>query len=87
MRISMQLPRARSAQRPTEFVAADSPAARQRAAVSYARLPLSFERNQGQTDSQVKFLSRDAGYSLFLTGTGDAVLALHKSQTNDASLS
>jgi uncharacterized protein (TIGR03437 family) len=29
--------------------------------------PLSFEANQGQSDSQVKFLSRGDGYSLFLT--------------------
>jgi hypothetical protein len=27
-------------------------------------VPLSFEANQGQTDSQVKFLSRGDGYSL-----------------------
>jgi uncharacterized protein (TIGR03437 family) len=30
-------------------------------------LPLSFEANQGQTDGQVRFLSRGDGYSLFLT--------------------
>ena len=30
-------------------------------------VPLSFEANQGQTDSQVRFLSRGDGYSLFLT--------------------
>jgi uncharacterized protein (TIGR03437 family) len=30
-------------------------------------VPLSFEANQGQTDSQVKFLTRGDGYSLFLT--------------------
>jgi hypothetical protein len=42
---------------------------------SYGRLPLSFETNRGQTDSQVKFLSRGSGYSLFLTGN-EAVLAL-----------
>jgi hypothetical protein len=33
-------------------------------------VPLSFEANQGQTDSQVKFLSRGDGYSLFLTSHG-----------------
>jgi hypothetical protein len=42
---------------------------------SYGKLPLSFEINKGQTDSQVKFLSRGSGYSLFLTGN-EAVLAL-----------
>src|SRR5262249_31355387 len=35
---------------------------------SYAKLPLSFEANHGQTDSRVKFLSRASGYALFLTG-------------------
>ena len=30
-------------------------------------LPLSFERNQGQTDAQVKFLARGNGYAVFLT--------------------
>ena len=42
---------------------------------SYGRLPLSFEANQGQTDAQVKFLSRASGYTLFLTGD-EAVLTL-----------
>jgi len=41
----------------------------------YAKLPLSFEVNQGQTNAQVKFLSKGSGYSLFLTPT-EAVLAL-----------
>ena len=44
-------------------------------AVSYARLPLSFEANQGQADESVKFVSRGSGYTLFLTGT-EAVLQL-----------
>src|SRR5882724_4535782 len=42
---------------------------------NYGKLPLAFEANQGQTNPQVKFLSRGAGYSLFLTST-EAVLAL-----------
>jgi hypothetical protein len=42
---------------------------------SYARIPLSFEANQGQTDSRVKFLARGQGYTLFLAGN-DAVLSL-----------
>ncbi|HEV3279606.1 MAG TPA: SBBP repeat-containing protein [Terriglobia bacterium] len=41
----------------------------------YGQLPLSFEANQGQADSQVKFLSRGAGYTLLLTAD-EAVLAL-----------
>jgi len=44
---------------------------------SYGKLPLSFEINKGQTDLQVKFLSRGSGYSLFLTDS-EAVLALRK---------
>lgn len=44
-------------------------------AVAYGQLPLSFEPNQGQTDSQVKFLARGSGYGLYLTGS-EAVLAL-----------
>ncbi len=39
-------------------------------------LPLTFEVNQGQVDSQVKFVSRGKGYTAFLTA-GGLVLALH----------
>ncbi|MEK6288871.1 MAG: SBBP repeat-containing protein [Acidobacteriota bacterium] len=42
---------------------------------SYARLPLGFEPNYGQTDPQVKFMSRGSGAALFLTSR-EAVLAL-----------
>ena len=42
---------------------------------TYGKLPLSFEANRGQTDPQVKFMSRGSGYSLFLTPE-DAVIAL-----------
>ncbi len=38
-----------------------------RPVINYAKLPLSFEVNRGQTDPQVKFLSRARGYTLFLT--------------------
>jgi len=43
----------------------------------FGKLPLSFEANHGQTDPQVRFLSRGNGYTLFLTPT-EAVLALQK---------
>ena len=46
----------------------------------YGKLPLRFEANEGQTDPQVKFLSRGPGYDLFLTAT-EAVLTLRKSQS------
>jgi len=46
----------------------------------YGSLPLRFELNQGQTDSQVQYLSRNSGYDLFLT-PGEAVMVLHRQQT------
>lgn len=50
---------------------------------SYDRLRLSFELNRGQADSNVKFLARGNGYSLWLTPT-EAVLALRADrQTTD----
>src|SRR5258708_3842633 len=51
----------------------------------YGKLPLAFEANQGQTDPQVKFISRGAGYNLFLTAT-EAVLTVRKgSQEHNSS--
>jgi Beta-propeller repeat len=43
--------------------------------VAFGRLPLSFEPNQGQSDSRVKFLAHGNGYGLYLTSS-EAVLAL-----------
>ena len=43
---------------------------------SYGQMPMSFEENQGQSASPVKFLARGSGYGLFLTGQ-EAVLTLH----------
>ena len=48
-----------------------------RLAHNFGKLPLSFEVNRGQADSQVKFLARGSGYALFLTGN-EAVLSLRK---------
>jgi hypothetical protein len=45
----------------------------------YGKLPLSFEANQGQTDSHVRFLARGGGYTIFLTDD-ETVLNLRKSQ-------
>jgi len=47
------------------------------------RVPLSFEPNQGQTSSEVQFLSRGSGYALFLT-PGEAVLSLERQQSVSA---
>ncbi|MCL5671475.1 MAG: SBBP repeat-containing protein, partial [Acidobacteria bacterium] len=49
----------------------------------YARLPLSFEANRGQTDSRVKFLARGPNYTLFLT-EHEAVLALRSGKPGPA---
>jgi Beta-propeller repeat len=45
----------------------------------FGRLPLSFVVNQGQTEAQVKFLSRGSGHTLFLT-SDEAVLTLAKAR-------
>jgi len=50
-------------------------AAQARILSSYGKLPLSFEKNQGQTDDRVRFLARGDGYALFLTSQ-EAVLRL-----------
>ena len=52
-------------------------------ASQYARLPLSFEPNDGQTDPRVRFLTHGQGYSLFLT-QDEAVLALKAGSVNGA---
>ncbi len=48
-----------------------------------AKIPMSFEVNAGQTAKQVQFLSRGAGYTLFLTHDS-AVLALPMPKTRVA---
>src|SRR6266498_232833 len=47
-------------------------------------IPMQFEANAGQTDNQVKFLSRGPGYTLFLTST-QAVLSLSANQKAEKS--
>lgn len=66
-----------------------SPALRQmpsKLATSYARLPLSFEKNQGQMDSRIRFLAHGKGYSIFLTDEG-VVLTLRESSVVGRQLS
>ena len=56
----------------------------------FAEIPLSFEANQGQANSDVKFLSRGNGYSIFLSSCGttlvshDLVLHMKLSGANSA---
>ena len=51
------------------------PKAQAKVLETYGKLPLTFEPNQGQTDAQVKFLSRTSAYTLFLT-QNEAVITL-----------
>jgi Beta-propeller repeat/Abnormal spindle-like microcephaly-assoc'd, ASPM-SPD-2-Hydin len=60
------------------------PKAQARTLEQYGKLPLSFEANQGQSDPQVKYFSRGAGYSLFLTAN-EAVLTLRQSAPSASS--
>lgn len=53
---------------------------RERLRKAYGELPLSFEANQGQTEPDVKFVSRGQGYALFLK-SNEAELALQKPST------
>ncbi len=52
-----------------------SAARRQALSSAYGRLPLSFEKNRGQSDRRVSFVSRGSGYALGLTERG-AMLSL-----------
>ena len=44
---------------------------------TFGKLPLSFEPNVGQTDPRIRFLSRGAGYTLFVT-QDQAVLSMRE---------
>jgi hypothetical protein len=49
--------------------AAPAPLHRAQTLAAYNNLPLVFERNQGQTDPRVQFLTRGSGYSVFFAGS------------------
>ncbi len=51
--------------------------AHSRIAGRYQKQPIAFELNRGQIDSQVKFVSRGQGYTMFLTPT-EAVMSLRR---------
>jgi hypothetical protein len=59
-----------------------SPLARARGEATYRNQPHYFEANRGQSDDQVKFLSRGDGYQLFLTPT-ELVLHLQEPAPQD----
>src|SRR5205809_1872422 len=41
---------------------------------TYGKLPLQFEKNDGQSDSQIQFRAQGSGYGIYLTAS-EAVLA------------
>jgi hypothetical protein len=65
------------------FVPWAASAAPLRVADALAKLPLRFERNDGQTDREVAYLSRGQGSTLFLTRT-EAVVAVRDRQGRGA---
>src|SRR5450432_4279493 len=72
---------------PTASAANTKPAtaSQETATERYGDLPMSFEANRGQTDGQVRFLSRGSGYSFFLTQSG-AVLSFSSEANSDSVL-
>ena len=74
-----------SATADSSIVAAAVPEAQAKADAfrHYAAVPMSFERNEGQVDASVAYLSRGPGYSVFLT-RDEAVFSLRqKRHAND----
>ena len=43
----------------------------------FASLPVAFERNDGQTDPEIRYMARGQGYKLYLTSS-EAIFTLHK---------
>src|SRR5207248_4629761 len=66
--LTPQLAQSRHAQRPNDR--APRGAGRSVVGHAYARLPLAFEPNVGQTDPRVAFVAHGLGYTLFLTHRG-----------------
>src|SRR5215468_8000168 len=71
--------KARQLQSPSVPAATSIATDRARLSENYAKLPMRFETNQGQSDGSVKFVSRGHGYGLYLTST-EAMLVLSKTQ-------
>jgi hypothetical protein len=58
---------AQASDRSAERAAPALTARQQQAADDYAKLPVSFVENQGQTDARVRYLAQGNGYSFFMT--------------------
>src|SRR5262249_34427575 len=70
----------------TEGSAGVAPGVRPSAATldkTYGKLPMSFEKNAGQSRPGVDFIARGSGYSVFLT-SGEAVLTVKRQRPLDA---
>ena len=60
------------------------PSAKSRPDENFARLPLIFEANQGQSTSHAQYISRGSGYTLFLTADEAMLKLTPPRRTNDA---
>lgn len=76
-----------AADKPKESSSGNLPAdsAQSRISQNYGDLPLSFEKNRGQADPNVRFLSRGADYTFFLTPR-EAVLAFSTDSQSHAAV-
>jgi hypothetical protein len=72
---------------PGPAVTASTVAIQAQAKSVFAQLPLRFEKNEGQADPRVKFMSQNGGYSLFLTPKEAVLLLPRKSPRKAASKS
>jgi hypothetical protein len=70
-------------QAPDAITSEPATGAAARAQEAYGKVGMSFEANQGQTEDEVKFLARGAGYTLFLTST-EAVFVLAREDAANA---
>ena len=75
----------------TSLIAANSPSKNsaeltRKAAATMINLPISFERNAGQTDAQVRYLAHGRRSGIFFT-PGEVVLALYGDRADNASVS
>ena len=75
---SWHIPESSASQRGGETIS-QPPVDQGTIARSYGELPLSFERNDGQSDHNVKFLSRAPGFDIFLTSSGAVLTAMRNS--------
>ena len=74
------------AQVPKGGVLPVSVSAKNRLVQALAAMPLTFEKNVGQADERVSFLSRMSGYTLFLTGTDSVFVHSGKARHSASAL-